>query len=152
MRDSLEAALKVKPAVVIHTQLVWDTIRIRDTVTVTVDATDTRRASLDRTGPGWSASAQVALPPPPAPGLMELSVRLSDVVLGVRLGCGAPVGGVRPATARVDAPAWVRVQLDQVLAEPGVCNPPSLMTPTGGAPWWTLPAVGFIGLVAGLLR
>jgi len=72
--------------------------------------------------PPYTVHADVALPPAPARGRMDVRVTLDTLSLDVRVSCGVAIAaGVRAATAIVVAPKWARVRLGSVEQTPRVC-------------------------------
>lgn len=143
--DSLDKLLKLKPTVVIQPVVHVDTLT--DTVYAPVTGDSIREGSFRVRQPPFTVSATAALPPPPSQGRLALTVALDSIVLGVRVGCGEKVGGIRPATATVEAPAWASVHLNRVQGNRDVCNPSSPLI-AGKTTWKALVGVlvgGFVG-------
>ena len=122
--DALDQALGLER--VAREQFTAQVSGLRATVgadTVFVDRSDgERRAAFDLRQVPYRVHAEVALPPAPGRGSMDVRVTLDSLALELRVGCGAAnASGVRPASASVVAPAWATVRLDRVEQAPGVC-------------------------------
>jgi len=141
-RDSLDRLLKQRPAVRIVTVVQVDTVR--ETVEAPVTGDTIRRATFRLRQPPFTLGASVALPAPPATGTLTADIALDPLPLSLRIGCGEARGGIRPATASIEAPPWARISLDQVQGRPEVCNP---QTTTRSTPWWAV----LLGVGGGLL-
>lgn len=94
----------------------------------------------------YTVQARAVLVRPPTPSRLTVSVQVDTIPVEVRVGCGpAGAGGVRPATASVQVPAWAPVGLRSVAQAPEVCAPAP--APTGGG---VRPAQVGLGLLLGL--
>ena len=141
--DSLDKALKLKPKVVIRTEVVVDTLR--EYVTAPVIGDSIRFAQFHVRRDPFTVDADVILPPPPDNGSLSVRVALDPFTLGVRVGCGPRTGGVRSATATVEAPPWASISLDRVQGTPDVCNPKGS---SGRMSPWLLGAAAVAGWIA----
>lgn len=151
MADSLSKALALKPAVVIQTMVHVDTVTIHDTkVVVVVDSSGARTIDTKLRQEPYTATIHAELPAPPALGKVSASIALDSIPISLRVGCGDPVGGIRPAWVAATAPNWARLGIDRPKADPDVCNA-SAGIKLGGVPVWTVPASGALGLLMGLL-
>ena len=148
--DSLSLALKSRPILHAPIEVRRDTIRLVDTVVVTEAASGAREATFARQGDGWDASGSVSLPTPPAQGVVRLTVALAPIPLVAGLVCGAPVGGIRPASITVSGPTWTRLQLGASQVTPEACNPQRVLV-TVRKPGWLVPLAAGLGLLGGLL-
>jgi hypothetical protein len=101
---------------------------------------DERRAVFDLRSAPYTVHADVALPPPPSAGRMDVRVDLDTLALDLRVGCGAAnASGVRPASVTTIAPAWASVRLERVEQAPGVCA--ADVQHPGRSRWWTLESI-----------
>src|ERR1019366_4271595 len=81
---------------------------------------DERRGAVGLRSAPYTVHADVALPPPPGAGRMDVRVDLDTLALEMRIGCGpAGASGVRPASVTTVAPAWASVRPDRVGQAPG---------------------------------
>jgi hypothetical protein len=122
--DALDRALRTQS--IVHSQLqarIATLERQLRSDSVAFDSTDgTRRARFDLRDAPYTIRADVTLPRPPQPGAMNLHVALDTLGLALSVACGEPNEfGVRPAMARVAAPAWATVRLGRVEQAPSVC-------------------------------
>ena len=132
--DVLDGALRLERRSRAELAVTVASLRVRtagETVHIEPDTTlvegapgePVRRAHFSVRETPWTVQAEVVLPPPPAPGTIDLQVRLDTLPIAVRLGCGSPgVAGVRSAAVTVVAPAWATVRLARVEQESGVCE------------------------------
>ena len=103
-------------------------------------AADERHAAFDLRSAPYSVHADVALPPPPTAGRMDVRIELDTLSLEMRVGCGiANAAGVRPASVTAVSPAWATVRLDRVEQAPGVCA--ADVRQPGRARWWALESI-----------
>jgi hypothetical protein len=103
-------------------------------------AADERRAAFDLRSAPYTVHADVALPPPPDAGRMDVRVDLDTLALEIRIGCGvANATGVRPASVSAVAPKWATVRLDRVEQAPGVCA--ADVQQPGRSRWWALESI-----------
>jgi hypothetical protein len=99
-----------------------------------------RRAAFDLRSAPYTLHADVALPPPPDAGRMDVRVDLDTLALEIRIGCGvANANGVRPASVTAVAPKWASVRLDRVEQAPGVCA--ADVQQPGRSRWWALESI-----------
>ncbi|MBK8002393.1 MAG: hypothetical protein IPK12_00270 [Gemmatimonadetes bacterium] len=69
-------------------------------------------------------------------GQLSLRVGLDPARLELRIGCGAPSGGIRPATVTAVGPRWLSLELASVEQDPAVCQAPAgLRTKKKPLPW-----------------
>jgi hypothetical protein len=95
-----------------------------------------RHSTFDvRTEP-YTVHAEVSVPPPPAPGVMDLlRVSTDPFNMGARLGCTNKVNplGMRDAMLTLtDLPAWVKPTITHVEQDPAVCPSPVLQRDVSG--------------------
>ena len=143
-RDSVDKALKIESVARLALDVRVRELETTDTSTVTVDDADVRPPQVERYVEPYSFNLGVAVPPPPAPALWRIGIRLDPIVLRPRIGCGEPIAGqlVRPATLTVEAPDWADISLTELRQSTEVCNPSpggpgavqsAVFTTTGGA-------------------
>jgi len=124
--DSLDRALGLERRGRFLVELRADSLRAMATAAVTADSADSvRRARFEVREPPYTATADVALPRPPASGQLSLRVGLDPAPLEVRIGCGRPREGIRPATVTAVGPRWLSLELVSVEQDPTVCQAPS---------------------------
>lgn len=87
----------------------------------------------------YRGTANVTLPPT-TPPTMDLRLALDPIPLQLRLGCGDPVNGIRPATATALGPAWASLRLDSLSQSPDLCQSPALRPRRSSWPWVALGA------------
>lgn len=154
-QDSLEKALKLKPTVITSTVIQFDTVRVHDnSAVVASDSTDSvRTAHFEEYTAPVHTVVDVGLPRAPQRGALALLTTIDPIAISLRLECGEPVGGIRPAvvTATTSVPR-MHLGLPTLQADKAVCNPaPSLVLSGWKLPGWTVPAAGGVGLLLGLL-
>src|SRR5690606_24799481 len=106
---------------------------------------DSLTASFHLRQPPYTVDAEAMLVPPPRASRLTATVALDSLLLGVRVGCGAPgLAGYRPATTRVTAPQWARVGITSVEQDEGVCNATLSVgrEPPRRLPWWSVFLLG----------
>lgn len=124
--DSLDRALGLERRARVQVELRADSLHAVATAAVTADSADSvRRARFDVREPPYTATADVALPRPPGSGSLSLRVGLDPAPLELRIGCGAPRGGIRPATVTAVGPRWLAFELASVEQDPAVCQAPA---------------------------
>lgn len=124
--DSLDRALGLERRARVAVELRADSLQAVSTAAVTVDSADSvRRARFEVRESPYTATADVALPRPPASGKLSLRVGLDPAPLELRIGCGAPRDGIRPATATAVGPRWLSLELASVEQDPAVCQAPA---------------------------
>lgn len=136
--DSLDRALGRERAARYRVEAEVAALRAVAAAPVSVDAADSVREGrfIVRQAP-YHVEASVVLPRPPAPGRMDMVVRVDSATFEARVGCGAEgVGGVRPATLALVGPAWVRARIVRVEQEPRVCSPPAPLRVEGVLTRW----------------
>lgn len=142
VRDAIDKALRVvsasKTNIVIHV----DTVRASGTGTGVTETADVRKDSFTVRQEPFTVTAAVALPRPPSKGSIKLGVVTDSIQLGVRLQCGEPVRGVRPASILVTTPKWMNAKIEGAQTTPQACNP---ITVHGGSlsRWFLVPT--FLG-------
>ncbi|MBK7350769.1 MAG: hypothetical protein IPI92_13010 [Gemmatimonadetes bacterium] len=128
--DSLDRALGLERRARVLVELRADSLQVLATATVTADSADSvRRARFEVREPPYTATADVALPRPPATGQLSLRVGLAPAPLELRIGCGAARGGIRPATVTAVGPRWLALELAAVEQDPAVCQAPAGLPP-----------------------
>lgn len=135
--DSLDRALGLERRARVRVQLRADSLQAVATTAVTADSGDSvRRARFEVREPPYTATADVALPRPPATGQLSLRVGLDPAPLELRIGCGTARGGIRPATVTAVGPRWLALELAAVEQDPAVCQaPPGLPPKKKPLPW-----------------
>jgi len=124
--DSLDRALGLERRARVRVELRADSLQAVATAAVTADSADgVRRSRFEVREPPYTATADVALPRPPATGSLSLRVGLDPAPLEVRIGCAAPRGGIRPATVTAVGPRWLALELASVEQDPAVCQAPA---------------------------
>ena len=128
--DSLDRALGLERRARLLVEVRAESLLAVATAAVTADSADSvRRARFEVREPPYTATADVALPRPPATGRLSLRVGLDPAPLELRIGCGAPRDGVRPATITAVGPRWLSLKLASVEQDPAVCQAPVGMRP-----------------------
>jgi hypothetical protein len=123
--DSLDRALGLERRARVRVELRADSLQALATAAVTADSADSvRRARFEVRHPPYTATADVALPRPPATGQLSLRVGLDPASLELRIGCGTARGGIRPATVTAVGPRWLALELATVEQDPAVCQAP----------------------------
>lgn len=123
--DSLDHALGLERRARVLVELRADSLLAVATAAVTADSADSvRRARFEVREPPYTATADVALPRPPASGSLSLRVGLDPAPLELRIGCGTPREGIRPATVTAVGPRWLSLDLAAVEQDPAVCQAP----------------------------
>ncbi len=123
--DSIDRALGLERRARVRVQLRVDSLQAVATAAVKADSADrVRRARFEVREPPYTATADVALPPPPATGQFSLRVGLDPAPLELRIGCGTAQGGIRPATVTAVGPRWLALELAAVEQDPAVCQAP----------------------------
>jgi hypothetical protein len=87
-----------------------------------VDTGGVRSANFHTYQAPFTVDLGVDLPAPPARGIARVSVTTDTANVGVRLTCGKPVSGIRPANVTVSTPKWLTVRVDSASQDAGVCN------------------------------
>lgn len=143
--DSVDRALGRVRVALVNMSAVVRELSARAEAPVSEDSEAIRRAIFHVRQQPYTARAEVALPRPPAPGSLSLSVSLDSALIGLRLQCGkADASGVRPATALATTPDWLALRFTTVTQAPEICSPAKK---SGGVSKWLLvPA-----LIAGYL-
>lgn len=100
---------------------------------VTDTATGTRSAHFVVDQSPYSGHADVSLPAHGA-GTLDLTISLPPAPIALRIGCGSPVDGIRPATATATGPAWLTLSLGRVEQSPDLCHSPALQ-PADSRSW-----------------
>lgn len=128
--DSLDRALGLERRARVLVELRADSLHAVATAAVTADSADSvRRARFEVREPPYTATADVALPRPPATGRLSLRVGLDPAPLELRIGCGTARGGIRPATVTAVGPRWLAFKLAAVEQDPAVCQAPAGLPP-----------------------
>jgi len=121
--DSLDRALGLERRARVRVELRADSLQAVATAAVMADSADSvRRALFDVREPPYTATADVALPRPPALGRLSLHVGLDPAPLEVRISCGVSRDGIRPATVTAVGPRWLSLELASVEQDPAVCQ------------------------------
>jgi hypothetical protein len=145
--DALDKSLGRISAVVTNLSATIRTLTVKNNpgTAVTLNGTDTtsRQSTFHVDSTPYHVVADVKLPPPPRPGLIDLAIRIDTIHYSTRLQCGKPVDNVRPATILVTMPKWLPVTIDSSRVDVSACN--SQLLKSGGLPWWTIPAAGGVG-------
>lgn len=95
---------------------------ISSTSGVTLDSDGARLAGFHIRQEPYTVDLKVKLPPPPDTGLATVSVTVDTAHVGVRMVCGKPVDGIRPASTVVTTPKWLNVVVDSAEQNTKVCN------------------------------
>lgn len=145
--DALDKQLRLQRLALAQLQLEIHELRASvtsSTPTREDSSTGARQAHFDVRQAPYTVAADVALPRPPAPGQLEIQVRVDSAQLELRLGCSrADAAGIRSAQATVAGPPWLPLRLGRVEQSPDLCQSPALAK--GSAPpWWhrLVPRVG----------
>lgn len=135
--DSLDRALGLERRARVLVELRADSLLAVATAVVTADSADSvRRARFEVREVPYTATADVVLPRPPTKGRLSLRVGLDPAPLELRIGCGAPREGIRPATVTAVGPPWLSLALTSVEQDPAVCQAaPGLPTKKKPLPW-----------------
>jgi hypothetical protein len=121
-RDSLDRALDLARVANVELRTSIVSLKAQLQAPVTETALGERTASWTLRQPPYTVDATAILPAPPASGTLRVSVRLDTAHLTVRLGCGAPRNGVRPAEVTVVGPTWLRTTINTAQQSPELCN------------------------------
>lgn len=123
--DGLDRALGLERRARVLVELRADSLQAEAMAAVTADSADSvRRARFEVREPPYTATADVAIPRPPALGHLSLHVALDPARLEVRIGCGQAREGVRQATVTAVGPRWLSLDLTSVEQDPAVCQAP----------------------------
>jgi len=150
--DSLDQRLKLAPKVKIVAAIplppVHDTVHDTVKIVAAADGSDSVRTGhfVDRHAP-ITATVDVALPKVGL-GTMVLDAKLDTLRVDARISCGSATGGIHSAYAVLSS-SMGPVGLQQVSADPNVCNPPPAFAMPHSLPAWTLPAAAVIGIILG---
>lgn len=128
--DALDKALKEERIALseLTAQVRSLSVRLASTGNVVTDtASGTRSAHFDVDTVPYKGTADVSLPRT-GPGTLNLHISLPPAPIGLRLGCGAAVDGIRPATATATGPPWLTLALGRVEQSPDLCRSPALQT------------------------
>lgn len=120
--DFLDKKLKQESAAREKLQLTVDRLVAQISAPVTVDPSDVRHADFHERKTPYTVDIGVDLPKPPAMGVARISVTTDTANVGVRLTCGKPVNGIRPASVTVSTPIWLNVHVDSAAQNTSVCN------------------------------
>jgi hypothetical protein len=123
--DELDKALKRYSTSIIATVAsIKPLVDVQRTAPVTVNAQDERKADFAVDSAPYHVKAAVALPAPPAPGRIGISVRLDSARVSYRIQCGkAKDGGVKPASVEISSPPWLSMGITNATTDQNVCNP-----------------------------
>lgn len=121
----LEDSLKLKPKVVVRTEIQFDTVEVGGSAPVT-EVEGARIAS-------WAglyrapvtANVNVVLPPPPNVGTIDLMVVVDPIPIETRVTCSevrSDTTSIYSATVLVKGPPWARISIDSTAQDPDVCN------------------------------
>ncbi len=147
--DSLDQALGLERRARVRVELRADSLQAVATAAVTADPADSvRRARFEVREPPYTATADVALPRPPATGQLSLRVGLDPAPLELRIGCGPARGGIRPATVIAVGPRWLSLELTSVEQDPAVCQAPAGLPPKKKPLPWREGLILILGLHA----
>lgn len=145
--DSLDRTLGLERRARILVELQADSLQAVATAAVTADSVDSvRRARFEVREPPYTATADVALPRPPATGQLSLRVGLDPAPLELRIGCGTARGGIRPATVTALGPPWLALELASVEQDPAVCQAPAGLPPKKKPLPWREGLIVLLGL------
>ena len=123
-------------------------VKNRPGTTVVVDSKDVRSSTFKVDSTPYHVVASVRMPPPPAPGAIDLAVRMDTIFMRPRLQCGPAVNGIHPATILVETPTWLtNARITDSQVSPSACNPQIVAQKRDWSPWWLAP-VAFVGGVA----
>lgn len=121
--DSVDQELRLTRKAYVAATVTIAQLRASAQAPVTEDSS-ARRASFHVRQLPFTADADVALPPPPASGDLQLRIALDPLLLDLRLECGAAEGGgVHQASAVLSGPPWASLQLGRVEQAPEICSP-----------------------------
>lgn len=142
--DALDRALGRERIARAGLTVTVDSLRVAVQAPVTSDTGDqVRSAWFPVSEVAFTGEAAVSLPRPPASGTLDLQITVRPIPLHLRLGCGAPVNGLRPATAVLAGPSWTTLTLDSLSQDPGLCRSPILEQRVSRLKW--------MGIGAGLV-
>jgi hypothetical protein len=119
--DKLDKQLKQETVARTNLALTVDSLRLVMDGTVT-DVAGIRRADFHSYKTPFTVDVGVELPAPPARGIARVSVVVDTANVGVRLACGKPVDGIRPANVTVTTPTWLNVRVDSASQDRRLCN------------------------------
>lgn len=122
-----------------------DTVRAAGEATVTENA-DVRRSIFTVRQEPITATAAVALPAPPLLGTIDAKFVIDPIHLGVRLQCGEPVRGIKPATIVVTTPPWMKAEIQGTEQKPELCNPLLGDDSHRGVSKWWIPVAAVLGI------
>lgn len=123
--DSLDRALQLQAKVNADLTFQLAELRTRSTSTQPVVQTPegVRSAEFQVSQVPFTGSARVALPPAPAKGTLDLSLKVAPAMITQRIGCTDPDSqGGRSAFATIVTPSWLSVTIDRVEQSRDVCN------------------------------
>lgn len=138
-RDLLDEALGRESIARTRLQLALDSVRGRTEAPVSETPEGDRTASFQETRPPFTLTADVTLPPPPASGVLEWTVKVAPFEISPRIQCGDQ-SPVRQATVLIEVPSWIEAEVLAARAHPDVCNAPALSPPT-----WHWPTAIHVG-------
>ena len=96
---------------------------LRQTAVAVVSDDSVRRATFEIRQAPYTVKADVVVPQPPDSAGIAVRVVLDTILVGARLGCGAPdAHGVRAASIVAVAPAWASVRFGRVEQAAEVCQ------------------------------
>lgn len=145
--DATDKALGTM-AVAIHD--IVNTINTSHTQTTAnvADSADVRRSVFQVRDEPYTATATVALPRPPLKGSLDLKIVTDSIKLGVRLSCGEPVRGIKPASIVVTTPQWMHAEIQGGQQSPELCNPVVQHGKSKGvSKWWVFGGTVVGGLI-----
>jgi hypothetical protein len=123
--DALDAALRRISAARFNTTTTIRSIdSVQGTARVVIDSLrGERKADFVVDSAPYHVRAAVALPAPPAPGRIGISVRTDTAHLSYRVQCGkAKADGIRPASVEIAGPTWLSTTISAAQTEQNVCN------------------------------
>jgi hypothetical protein len=153
-RDSIDRQLKVESRVRAQLEVMVDSLQVTAAAPVTVDSTDstdTRSASFRVRQEPFTALALVELPPPPADGRIDLTIRVDPLPLNARVVCGPRKDGIRRANVVFEVPEWASLRVERVSQDPAVCNAPAGLPAPRSSSTYTLLFAALSFIAGGLV-
>lgn len=147
IRDVLDKALNRISIARSNVTVTIDTVRASATAPVATDSGDVRRGVFTVREEPVTATATVAMPKPPALGSLDMRFVIDPIRLGVRLQCGEPVRGIKPASIVVTTPPWMNAQIEGTEQRPELCNPVLASSSHRGISRWWIPVAGAASIV-----
>ena len=144
--DALDRALGRERIARVGLSLKVDSLLARVVASSDTVQDGTRTIGFEVDTVSFRGSVTVRVPPSPAPPVMDLRLVVNPIPLQLRLGCGDPVNGIRPATATALGPAWAPLRLDSLSQSPDLCQSPALRQKRSSWPWVALGAALTMGV------